>query len=153
MMLLALARFLHGGTFPGWASRASSNRPPFLNLLPRGMRERLFARLGAGEGVAPEAVGRVSTTAIAEWAAGLYPRRRYLAVMIGSSSGAVVHLGAALGIPWLPQTFLTLVCQAGVHPGDAVRAMEAGQGGRHSTSSPPTRTFNCTTCTTRARTG
>jgi hypothetical protein len=128
-MLLALARFLHGKDFPGLGqSRFLRSVVPFANLLPRGIRERLFARLGAGEGVVPEAAGRVSAAAIAEWAASLYPRRRYPAVMIGSSSGAVVHLGAALGIPWLPQTFLTLVRQTGVHPDDAVRAMEAGQG-------------------------
>jgi hypothetical protein len=96
-------------------------------LLPRGTRERLFAYLGASEGVAPDAIGQVSAAAIAEWAASLYPRRRYPAVMIGSSSGAVVHLSAALGIPWLPQTFLTLVRQAGVHPDDAVGSMKAGQ--------------------------
>src|SRR5690606_28133124 len=28
------------------------------------------------------------------------------AILIGSSNGAMIHLGAALGIPWLPQTFL-----------------------------------------------
>lgn len=38
-----------------------------------------------------------------------YPRRKYPAVMPGSKNGAAVHLCAALGIPWLPQTFLVPV--------------------------------------------
>jgi hypothetical protein len=128
VMLRALARFLHGKDFP------ALGQPPFLQYpgsfadwLPRGLRERLFAVFGASEGVAPEAVGQVSAAAIAEWFTSLYPQKRYPAVMIGSSSGALVHLGAALGIPWLPQTFLTLVRQRGVHPDDAVGAMLAGR--------------------------
>lgn len=42
-----------------------------------------------------------------------YPQREYPAVAIGSSSGALVHLCAALGIPWLPQTFLIPVQHQG----------------------------------------
>jgi len=38
-----------------------------------------------------------------------YPLRSYPAIMIGSSNGALIHLCAALGIPWLPQTFLLSV--------------------------------------------
>ena len=69
----------------------------------------------------------MSTAAIADWATRLYPQRRYPAVMIGSSNGALIHLAAALGVPWLPQTFLTLVHQTGVHPDEPVQAMEAGR--------------------------
>lgn len=58
----------------------------------------------------------------------LYPQRRYPAVALGSSSGALVHLCAVLGAPWLPQTFLTLIRQRGVHPDEACHAMEAGRG-------------------------
>ncbi|HEX2237037.1 MAG TPA: hypothetical protein VHJ19_01455 [Gammaproteobacteria bacterium] len=35
---------------------------------------------------------------------------------IGSSNGALVHLCAALGIPWLPQTFLVPVARLNVRP-------------------------------------
>jgi hypothetical protein len=37
-------------------------------------------------------------------------------VAIGSSNGAAVHLLAALGVPWLPQTFLMPVARAGLDP-------------------------------------
>lgn len=128
VMLRALARFLHGEDFPAVGQPRLMQYPGSLaNWLPRSVRERLFAVLGASEGVSPEKIGEVSAAAIAEWFAGLYPQRRYPAVMIGSSSGALVHLGAALGVPWLPQTFLTLVRQSGVHPDDAQAAMEAGR--------------------------
>ena len=58
--------------------------------------------------------------------ASAYPQRRYPAVAIGSSSGALVHLCAALGIPWLPQTFLVPVRQAGIGADEPRRSMEAG---------------------------
>lgn len=34
--------------------------------------------------------------------------------MIGSSNGALLHLCTALGIPWLPQTFLIPVQRSGI---------------------------------------
>jgi hypothetical protein len=43
----------------------------------------------------------------------LYPPKAYPAVAIGSSNGAAVHLWAALGIPWLPQTLLIPVARSG----------------------------------------
>jgi hypothetical protein len=46
----------------------------------------------------------------------LYPKRRYPAVVVGSSNGAFIHICAALGIPWLPQTFLLPVARSGIHP-------------------------------------
>jgi hypothetical protein len=53
-----------------------------------------------------------------------YPRRRYGAALIGSASGAAVHLGAALSAPWLPQTFLIPVRRSGVHPDEPRDGME-----------------------------
>jgi hypothetical protein len=124
-MTLALARFLEGRDFSGLG------QSPLLQFgtraadwIPRHLRERLFAHLGAHEGIKRDAVGTMSMEEVAEWAAGLYPRRRYPALMVGSSNGALVHVGAALGIPWLGQTFLTLVDQRHVHPDDPVHAME-----------------------------
>jgi hypothetical protein len=49
---------------------------------------------------------RADVEALSAWVTGTYPERRHPAVMLGSSCGAAVHLCAALGIPWLPQTFL-----------------------------------------------
>lgn len=128
VMLRALARFLHGRDFPALGQpRALQHIVRFADRLPRHLRERLFALGGALEGVRPEHVDRVSAAKIAAWMCSLYPQRRYPAVALGSSSGALVHLCAALGTPWLPQTFLTLIRQKGVHPDEARDAMEAGR--------------------------
>jgi hypothetical protein len=125
-MTLALARFLHGRDFPGLGQssllQALTRRADWL---PGALRKRVFAVLGAQEGVARGDIDKVRTHDVAHWAARQYPRRRYPAVMVGSSNGALVHLAGALGIPWLPQTFLTLVRQTAVHPDDAEGAMEA----------------------------
>jgi hypothetical protein len=55
-----------------------------------------------------------------------YPRRQYPAVAIGSSGGALVHLCAALGIPWLPQTFLIPV-RAHFSPDEPRDALRFGE--------------------------
>jgi hypothetical protein len=131
-MLRALARCLNGKDFPALGQSPLAQYPVSLaNWVPRKARTDLFARLGVTEGVAADETGQVSTAAIAEWATRLYPQRRYPAVMIGSSNGALVHLAAAVGVPWLPQTFLTLVRQTGVHPDEPIDAMEAGRTAGH----------------------
>jgi hypothetical protein len=124
-MLRALAHFLHGKDFPGLGQPRLLQYPASLaDWLPRWLRQEVFARVGASEGVPAHAAGQVSTAAIAEWFASLYPQRPYPAVAIGSSNGALVHLCAALGIPWLPQTLLTLIRHDGqVHQDDAAAAM------------------------------
>ena len=63
---------------------------------------------------------------IARWASDLYPRRTYPALAIGSSNGALVHLYAALGIPWLPQTILIPVRQNVAGPDQPKEAMAFG---------------------------
>ena len=63
---------------------------------------------------------------IARWAAELYPRRTYPAIALGSSNGALVHLYAALGIPWLPQTVLIPVRQNVAGPDQPQEAMQFG---------------------------
>jgi hypothetical protein len=49
-------------------------------------------------------------------------------VAIGSSNGALVHLWAALGIPWLPQTMLIPVRRSGVPPDEPRQELEWGRG-------------------------
>lgn len=123
-MAMALGRFLHGRDFPG-LGQAAYLRPIVgaSDLLPRRLRTELFAIAGAREGVRPGEVGTVDGAAIAGWLAGLPPRRRYPAVAVGSSSGALVHLYAALGVPWLPQTVLVPVRRE--RPGDPDDAPES----------------------------
>src|SRR6266851_6835286 len=43
--------------------------------------------------------------------------------VVGSSNGAAVHLWAALGIPWLPQTFLVPVARSGVPPDEPLEEL------------------------------
>ncbi|HTH97934.1 MAG TPA: hypothetical protein VL574_10990 [Stellaceae bacterium] len=124
-MVQALANCLHGRSFPRLGQPRSMRLLGMADYLPRRWRQDLFARLGAEEGLRPEQAGTVDTDAVARWVAGLYPRRHYPAIMIGSANGALLHLAAALGIPWLPQTFLTLIQQKGIDPDEPMAAMKA----------------------------
>lgn len=125
VMAKSLGRFLAGKDFPNLGqSRLQELLVKHTDRVPRHLRERIFAHVGALEGVKPEEIEKVRMAEIARWVTELYPRRRYPAVMIGSSNGALVHLGAALGIPWLPQTLLTLVDQRHVLPDEPTKAME-----------------------------
>lgn len=107
-MVRALSRYLEGEDFPGLGGMA----PPLesvggaINLLPRKAREKMYATGGAMEAVPARRLGDVDAGEIARWVVNSYPERRYPGVIVGASSGAIVHLAAALGIPWLPQTFL-----------------------------------------------
>jgi hypothetical protein len=125
-MLMATAAYLRRQPFPALGN------PPALKpvvratrRLPRSLREAAFVVSGAAETVSWRRVARMRPEKLSEWACEVYPRRRYPAVAVGSSNGALVHLCAALDMPWLPQTFLIPVRQA-VHPDDPVAAMDKG---------------------------
>ncbi|MBI4497434.1 MAG: hypothetical protein HY689_06000 [Chloroflexi bacterium] len=121
-MLRALGRFLRGhdfpvlGLFPGWIAPMLEPVAAAINALPNHIREAIYIRSSAGEGIPQADTGLVRAEALSRWVVSEYPRRRYPAAMIGSSNGAGIHLCAALGIPWLPQTFLVPVQRSGVHP-------------------------------------
>jgi hypothetical protein len=125
--LLALGRALRGQDFPylgqpRWQAlpvRASA-------LLPRGLRCRAYAVASGREGVPVERLGDIDLDDVAAWVAGTYPERRYPAVLLGSSNGALSHLAAACGIPWLPQTLLLPVRRRGADPDDMPAALEFG---------------------------
>jgi hypothetical protein len=126
-MLRALSACLHGEDF------ANLGMPAWLRLpvlatgaLPARAREAVYAWSGWAEATPPERIAEVDAEEIARWVVRAYPERRYPAVAIGSSSGALVHLCAALGIPWLPQTFLVPVRQTGIAPDEPRRSMAAG---------------------------
>lgn len=109
-MVRALSRFLKGQDFPGMGMAPPSEvLARFVNTLSREAREIIYIYSGFAEAVSPETLGNVRAEVMTEWVTSSYPQRRYPAVAIGSTSGAHVHLGAALGIPWLPQTFLVPV--------------------------------------------
>jgi hypothetical protein len=126
--LRATALYLKGKDFPAWGlTGALKSILPLANYLPQQPREILYAAGGMNEGLAPSRTSSVDANKFAEWAAGLYPTRPYPGVTIGSSNGALTHLAAALGMPWLPQTIFVLVRQTDVHPDDAIAGLEAGR--------------------------
>ncbi|MCE9672219.1 hypothetical protein LY474_30880 [Myxococcus stipitatus] len=108
-MLRALARFLHGRDFPALGAHPRAS-PVFEALLPAvnrlsvPLREAAFLRSAMAEALPPRTLPRFDAEAHARWVVGRYPRGRYPAAVVGASNGALVHLCAALGIPWLPQT-------------------------------------------------
>jgi hypothetical protein len=129
-MLRALAAFLHGRDFPMLGGRAQAEPVAagllgLVNRLPERPREQLYIYSGWSEASPPGRLASVRSEALAGWVTGHYPRRRYPAVLVGSSNGAMTHLAAALGIPWLPQTLLLPVRQHGVHPDEPADDMAA----------------------------
>ena len=104
----ATASYLRGEAFPrlGMISPVATPLTPLLNSLPRSVRTKGYTWGGASEGVSPDELGDVDVDSFREWVVDQYPERGYPAVIVGSSNGAAVFLAAALGIPFLPQTFL-----------------------------------------------
>lgn len=123
-----LAQHLHGSGSPalglGPAARAVGRVLPLVNRLPRAARESLYIYSGWSEALRAGQAGSVSTEDIAAWVCAAYPRRTYPAVLIGSSSGAVAHLAALAGIPWLPQTMLVPVRHRRLDPDDPATALD-----------------------------
>jgi hypothetical protein len=94
--------------------------------LPWPILKRLYTRIGASEGIAPERLPEVDMSAVAQWLADGLPGRRYPTVLVGSSNGALAHLAAAMQVPWLPGTVLVPVSRVG-DPRLPVDACEFGR--------------------------
>ena len=128
-MLRALAASLRGEGLPLLGAMRPSRAPLMkvvastVNHLPKPLQEQVYIWSGWMEAVSSRKLAAVSGEAVAAWMADLYPRRQYPAVTVGSSNGAAVHLWAALGIPWLPQTFLVPVARSGVPPDEPYEEM------------------------------
>jgi hypothetical protein len=129
-MVRALARYLRGKDYPAPGIGAGALEPLLeiaaagVNALPTRLREIAYLRGQWADGIAPERLASVRAERIAAWVVGQYPRRRYSAALIGSTNGALVHLGAALGIPWLPQTSLIRVRRGGISPDEPRQDIE-----------------------------
>jgi hypothetical protein len=128
-MLRATAAYLRGEDFPGMGTTPPAAEPiaDLINKMPRPVQEAIYSAASAGEAISPDKLDQVSAETTAQWMVNEYPQRQYPAVAIGSSSGALVHLCAALGIPWLPQTWLIPVQKLSVHPDDIAEGMEWGK--------------------------
>jgi hypothetical protein len=133
-MARALAAYLHGrdfpllGTLPRWTEPGMRLVGALVNHSPAALREQIYTWSGWAEAVAPGRLGTVDAEQVAASMTALYPRRRFPAVAIGSSNGAAVHLFAALGIPWLPQTYLMPVARHGRDPDEPKADMAWGRG-------------------------
>ncbi|HVT22477.1 MAG TPA: hypothetical protein VHE57_13935 [Mycobacteriales bacterium] len=90
-------------------SRATAGLVRASRLLPERVSTAAFARAGAHEGIRPDALPSVDPERFCRWVVDRYGPRRVDAVAVGSSNGAAMHLCAATGAPWLPQTFLVPV--------------------------------------------
>src|SRR5690348_7389902 len=131
-MLLATAAALEGRDFP----RLGQGRVPAAAvrasaLLPTPARKAAYSLAGGAGGVPADRLGDLDGEELAGWVAGHYStgdhaERRYPAVAIGASNGAAVHLWAALGVPWLPQTLLIPVRHRYADPDDARGALDFG---------------------------
>ena len=121
-MVRALANYLARKDFPLLGAQPTWTAPGMkllaraVNWMPCYIKEQVYIWGGWSEAIAWRKLHQAHTDRIAEWLVSLYPQRQYPAVALGSSNSALVHLFAALGIPWLPQTFLVPVARSRVHP-------------------------------------
>jgi hypothetical protein len=121
-----LGRYLRGkdhrGMSVGPGSRVLAD---LASSLPTRVRRGTFSAMGALQAIPLDQARRISSDDIAEWVAGQYGRGPYPVVVVGSPSGAAVHLAAALRAPYLPQTLLVAVRDLETHPDDPHDAMQA----------------------------
>jgi hypothetical protein len=109
-MHAATVAALNGSPFPNLGQgRAAGLGARLGGRLPWPVLKRVYARIGAGEGLTESQLARVDLAAVAERLADAYPSRRYPGVLLGSSNGALTQLAAAAQIPWLPGTLLVPV--------------------------------------------
>ncbi len=127
-MLFALSHHLKGEGFDG-----AGIAPPvpalvgdWINTIPQKLRLHLYRVSGWLGAVRESTFKKVDSEDIAAWIVRQYPRRQYPAVMIGSANGSAMHLAAALGIPWIPQTTL-LSGRRNLHPDEIEKDIEWGR--------------------------
>jgi len=127
-MVQATAFFLNGREFDSPSQSPMLDRVmPLVNWLPKTPREWVYSVGGMTEAVSKRQVGSIDVEGISRWITGLFPVRPFPAAFIGSSNGALVHVAAALGAPWLPQTFMCPVRHVGIDPDDPRQGFEAGR--------------------------
>ncbi len=123
-MVNGLASFHHEQVF----KKVSAGGPFYswlINALPVNWRKKLYKFGGKHEATSYKNLSEIDTAQISKWIYNVYPEKKYPAIAIGSSNGALSHLYSALRIPWLPQTFLVPVEKGEKHsvdkPEDTIR--------------------------------
>jgi hypothetical protein len=123
----ALGSFLHGKDHKALSMGPSS--PVLSDTIatspPDRVRAALFRVAGYSQGIPLDKVRHLDVDELDEWAVQQYDGGPYPVVVIGSGSGGVVHLAAALGAPFLPQTTLSGVRDLATQSDDAAGAMAA----------------------------
>ena len=79
---------------------------PLINNLPDTWKQNLYYYGGIFDSVSKNRIDEIDAEEISRWINQVYPPGKYPAIAIGSANGALNHLYAAMGIPWLPNTFL-----------------------------------------------
>jgi hypothetical protein len=130
-MARILGSALHGRDAPLLAQFPAPVEPVLDWLLGRVERLRepavqaIYRRAGWADAITAGQLRQMRSERLAGWVVRHYPRRRYPVVFLGSSNGAITHLAAALGAPWLPQTLLLAVRHGGLDPDDPAADMQA----------------------------
>ncbi|MFI5489906.1 hypothetical protein [Micromonospora echinaurantiaca] len=127
-MVMSTARFLRDRDTPPMGRPTGRLLRPVAataTRLPVRLRETIYSLASGAEGRPAARMATLDIEDVAARIVDLYPPRRYPAVVVGSSNGALVHLCAALGIAWLPQTLLLPLRQRQVPPDDPMRAVHA----------------------------
>lgn len=97
-----------------------------INLTPKALRRSAYKVSGVQEALSQKQLSAIEEEDITEWVADAYPPQKYPAVMIGSSSGGLIHLCSMAGIPWVPQTVL-LAIRRTMDPDELMEDMEWGR--------------------------
>ncbi len=133
-MVQSLACALRGrpftgmGALPASLARALAPLASGLNRLPAVGRRWIYARSGILETVPERKLDSLDAEEVAAWLVGRYPAKAsWPAAVVGSPSGALTHLCAAVGMPFLPQGFLVPVRQRGRHVDDAEAEVALGR--------------------------
>jgi hypothetical protein len=113
-LLYALAECLRGRDLPagGLLPCAPQLLATVLDMLPVSLLKALYSWSGWWEAIPARELACVEAEEIATWVVRQYPERPYPGGLIGSANGAAIYVAAALGMPWLPQTFLIPVRRA-----------------------------------------
>jgi len=108
--LQGLSRFLHGRDIPGVGVLPTGKTATFVAEHLRGqVGSFTYAMSGRVSAISASSLQKIRAEEISRAVVSLYPSHSYPVIMIGSANGAAVHLGAALSIPLLPQTYLITV--------------------------------------------